>query len=157
MFIRCLCIPTIWHYYVGFSFLFVFHKKNLRGSSDGFSFRFYHVLCCLPSLHFCSQHLTCASFTIGDRVLVIVDCVGSYAPFTILSALGIDYRRSIKVCCTKAYIMLVLLLLCATVEFYLLLLELLSFFCVCDIFDQTHFPLFVRPSCLFVFYHKDLL
>lgn len=41
--------------------------------------------------------------------LSIVDCVDSHAPFT-LSALGIDYRRSIKVCCTKAHVMLAVLL-----------------------------------------------
>lgn len=73
---------------------------------------------------------------------------GFMCPFHIvctLSALGIDYRRSITVCCTKADIVLLAQAI-VTVEFYLLFLELF--------FRPSLFCTDVRPSC---FYHQDFV
>lgn len=95
MFVQRLCIPTIWHYYTRwlaafffFLFIFVFHNI-LCGSTDDaflcsiFISSFGYVFGFLWCAAFSVLVFTCFPFPNGDRVLVIVDCVGSCGPFTL--------------------------------------------------------------------------
>lgn len=89
MFVQCLCIPTIWHHYVRSSIsfiLFITFCCVARHRTTLFTLLFYLVLLVLL-FFFCSPFpalvFTCAPFTNGDRVLVIVDLCGFMCPFHI--------------------------------------------------------------------------
>lgn len=113
MFVQCLCIPTIWHHYVRSSIsfiLFITFCCVARHRTTLFTLLFYLVLLVLlfflfsfPSASFYVCSLYQWRQSSRHRGFVWVHVPLSHCT---LSALGIDYRGSITVCCTKADIML---------------------------------------------------
>lgn len=114
MFVQCLCIPTIWHHYVRSSISFILfitfccvarHRTTLFYASL-LSSAFDIIIFFLFSLFTASFYV----YSLYQWRQSSCHCgfVWVHVPLShcTLSALGIDYRGSIAVCCTKADIML---------------------------------------------------